>query len=84
MLQGVEADNHAPQILPCGGPDHIRPEMTGKLSRDGHDFAEPLFVALAVLRIEQMADDQGHRFLLRHKDSLLQGNGRMILAISHR
>jgi hypothetical protein len=43
--------------------------MAGKLCRDGHNFAEPLFIALAVLRIEQMADDQGHRFCCAMKSS---------------
>ena len=73
MLQGIEADYDAPQILPCGGPDHIRPKMAGKFCRNGHNFTEPLFVALAVLRIEQMADNQGHRFLLRHDEFLASG-----------
>ena len=73
VLQGIEADYDAPQILPCGGPDHIRPKMAGKFCRNGHNFTEPLFVALAVLRIEQMADNQGHRFLLRHDEFLASG-----------
>ncbi len=44
---------------------------------------EPLLVALAVLRIEQMADNQGHRFSLRHREFLAQGNGGIVPAISH-
>ncbi len=80
--RGIEADYDAPQILPCGGPDHIRPKMAGKFCRNGHNFTEPLFVALAVLRIEQMADNGVTDFCCAMTSSLLQEMAGFLLPLS--